>query len=101
MRPPSPPLFAQRGHRRASSALDQPTRIILRQIARCPARSGVTGAASRWPSGLVVTSMQWMDAIDRMVDVYFFDGQVQDVTVGFGDAQSSRGDARASTACPA
>ena len=34
----------------------------------------------------VLVSLQWLDAIDRIVDVYFFEGQRQDVTVGFGEA---------------
>jgi putative ABC transport system permease protein len=33
--------------------------------------------------------MQWIDAINRMVDVYFLDAQAQDVSIGFGEPRSS------------
>ena len=39
--------------------------------------------------GLLVMALQWPDAIDRMLEIYFFEGQRQDVTVGFGEAKSS------------
>jgi putative ABC transport system permease protein len=91
MRPPSPPLFRRTrlANIDAVSALDQPTRIILRQIARWPGRSFFTSAGIGLAVAVVVTSMQWMDAIDHMVDVYFDQAQVQDVTVGFVTARSS------------
>jgi putative ABC transport system permease protein len=37
----------------------------------------------------LVTALQWPDAIDRMLEVYFFDGQRQDVTVGLADVRGS------------
>jgi putative ABC transport system permease protein len=91
MRPPSPPLFRRTrlANIDAVSALDQPTRIILRQIARWPGRSFFTSAGIGLAVAVVVTSMQWMDAIDHMVDVYFDQAQVQDVTVGFVNPRAS------------
>jgi putative ABC transport system permease protein len=85
MRPPSPPLFRRTrlANIDAVGGIDQPTRIILRQIARWPARSFLTSAGIGLAVAVVVTSMQWMDAIDHMVDVYFGQAQVQDLTVGF------------------
>ena len=91
MRPPSPPLFRRTrlANIDAVSALDQPTRIILRQIARWPGRSFFTSAGIGLAVAVVVTSMQWMDAIDHIVDVYFDQAQVQDVTVGFVNPRAS------------
>jgi putative ABC transport system permease protein len=91
MRPPSPPLFrrSRLANIDAVSALDQPTRIILRQIARWPGRSFFTSAGIGLAVAVVVTSMQWMDAIDHIVDVYFDQAQVQDVTVGFVHPRAS------------
>ncbi len=91
MRPPAPPLF----HRtRAASLeggrwLEQPTRIVLRQIFRWPGRSLMTSAGIGFSVAVLVMSMQWLDAINHMVDVYFLQAQVQNVTVGFAEPRSS------------
>ncbi len=63
MRPPAPPLFRRAGSRRSRScrALDQPTRIVLRQIARWPLRSFVTSAGI----GLAVAVLIMLDAVAR------------------------------------
>lgn len=90
MRPPSPTLFASEGiGARIEQLFDQPTRMIFRQITRFPARSGGTIFGIGMAVGLLVMALQWPDAIDRMLEVYFFEGQRQDVTVGFGEAKSS------------
>jgi hypothetical protein len=39
---------------------------------------------------VLVTSMQWLDAIDYMVDIYFRQAQVQDITVSFTEPRSER-----------
>ena len=91
MQPPAPPLF-----RRAAVAewsvgrrLDQPTRIVLRQILRRPGRSLATSAGIGLAVAVLMVSMQWLDAIRHMVDVYFLQAQAQDVTVGFADPRSA------------
>ncbi|HSN71482.1 MAG TPA: FtsX-like permease family protein [Steroidobacteraceae bacterium] len=90
MRPPSPPLF--RRTRLARHALghwlEQPTRILLRQIVRWPGRSFVTSAGIGMSVAVLITSMQWLDAIDHIVDVYFLEAQAQDMTVGFAEPRS-------------
>jgi putative ABC transport system permease protein len=90
MRPPSPTLFASEGiGARIERIFDQPTRMIFRQITRFPARSGGSIFGIAMAVGLLVTALQWPDAIDRMLEVYFFEGQRQDVTVGFSEAKTS------------
>ena len=54
--------------------LDQPTRILLRQVVRWPVRSFITTAGIAMSVAVLVTSMQWLDAIDHMVNVYFLRG---------------------------
>lgn len=85
MRPPAPPLFRRTalGRFRAFRSLDQPTRVLLRQIGRWPVRSFVTSLGIGMAVAVVVSSMMWLDAIDRIVDTYFLQAQGQDVTVGF------------------
>ena len=91
MRPPAPPMFRRSGLSRMPllRALDQPSRILLRQIARWPLRSFVTSAGVGMAVGVLIISIQWLDAIDRMVDVYFKQAQHNDMTVGFSDARSA------------
>jgi putative ABC transport system permease protein len=39
--------------------------------------------------GLLVTSLQWQDAIEQLVRVFFYEAQHQDLTVALSEAQSS------------
>lgn len=89
MRPPAPPLFRRSGLGRLPllRVLDQPTRILLRQIGRWPGRSFVTSFGIGMAVAVLVSSIQWLDAVDRMVDVYFEQAQGQDITVGFAEAR--------------
>ncbi len=91
MQPPAPPLF--RRNRlflsRFFERLDQPTRIVLRQTSRWPLRALVTSLGIAMSVAVLIVSMQWLDAIHRIVDVYFFEAQGQDLTVGLVEARSS------------
>ncbi|MGB7903516.1 MAG: FtsX-like permease family protein [Steroidobacteraceae bacterium] len=91
MQPPAPPLF--RRNRlflpRFFERLDQPTRIVLRQTSRWPLRSLVTSFGIAMSVAVLIVSMQWLDAIHRIVDVYFLQAQGQDLTVGLVEARSS------------
>ncbi len=91
MRPPAPPMYRRSalGGARAARLLDQPTRIILRQILRWPVRALLTATGVAMAVGVLITSMQWLDAIDHIAEVFFFQGQRQDATVGLIEARSS------------
>jgi putative ABC transport system permease protein len=91
MRPPAPPLFRRTALSRLGFVrhLDQPTRILLRQIVRWPGRSFLTAAGIAMSVAVLVTSMQWLDAINHMVNVYFLEAQGQDLSVGFAEPRSS------------
>ncbi|HQR24788.1 MAG TPA: FtsX-like permease family protein [Steroidobacteraceae bacterium] len=91
MQPPAPPMFRRSGvsELKIVQRLDQPTRILLRQIVRWPVRSFITTAGIAMSVAVLVTSMQWLDAINHIVDVYFLDAQGQDLSVSFGEARSS------------
>jgi len=91
MRPPAPPLFRRTALSRLGwvQRLDQPTRILLRQVLRWPVRSFITAAGIAMSVAVLVTSMQWLDAINHMVNVYFLEAQAQDLSVGFAQPRSS------------
>ena len=84
MHPPAPPLFnrTRLGSLGLARVLDQPTRIILRQLARWPGRSFLTSAGIAMAVAVMVLSLQWLDAIDHLADVYFVQAQAQDLSVG-------------------
>lgn len=90
MRPPAPPMFRRTALSRVRGfrALDQPTRILLRQIGRWPGRSFTTSLGIGLAVAVLVSSMMWLDAIEKIVDVYFLQAQGQDVTVGFAEPRS-------------
>ncbi len=91
MRPPAPPLFrrTQLARFRAARRLDQLTRIVLRQIGRWPVRSLLTSVGIGLAVAVMITSLQWTDAIDSLAEVMLEQAQTQDVTVGFPAARSS------------
>lgn len=85
MRPPAPPMFRRVGIARYAAAerLEQLTRIIIRQVWRWPMRTLTTCGGTAMAVAVLITSFQWLDAIDHMVDVYFRQAQSQDVTMIF------------------
>jgi putative ABC transport system permease protein len=89
MLPPSPPIYRQRNNiiTQLLSWLDQPTRIIFRQLARWPMRSMLTSIGVAFAVGVLVMSLSWSDAIREIIDVYFFDAQRQDITIGLSHEQ--------------
>ncbi len=89
MLPPSPPVYKQRNNiiTRLLAWLDQPTRIIFRQLARWPMRSMLTSIGVAFAIAVLVMSLSWFDAISEIIDVYFFDAQRQDITIGLTHAQ--------------
>ncbi|HSR70797.1 MAG TPA: FtsX-like permease family protein, partial [Kiloniellales bacterium] len=90
MRPPAPPLYRRTRLSGSEIArwLDQPTRIVLRRLLRSPLRAFLTSAGIAMAIAVLVTSMQWLDSIDHIVEVYFHDAQRQDATVGLVEARS-------------
>ncbi|MEQ8859066.1 MAG: FtsX-like permease family protein [Pseudomonadales bacterium] len=89
MAPPAPPVF--RRSRLASTRLwrwlDQPTRIILRNIGRWPVRAGLTAVGLSASVALLVLTLQWNDSLDYLAQTYFFDTQRQHVMLGFAETR--------------
>jgi putative ABC transport system permease protein len=88
MRPPAPEMFRHAGVPPAlARRLDNPTRMILRQIVRTPGRAAVTVAGVALAVGVLVTAMQWSDSIGYMAKNVFEDSQRQDIVVGFHEVR--------------
>lgn len=90
MRPPAPPMFRKLATARYGFAqrLEQLTRIIIRQLWRWPVRTLTTCGGIAMAVAVLITSFQWLDAIDHMVDVYFRQAQSQDVTITFAEPRA-------------
>lgn len=91
MRPPAPAGFrATLVPEGLARRLDTPTRIVLRQIARTPLRSLVTVAGVSLAVAVLVTALQWGDAIALMVRSQFSDSQRQDMMIAFHELRADR-----------
>jgi putative ABC transport system permease protein len=90
MTPPTPPIYrkSRLSHNRAARWLDQPSRIILRQIFRSPLRALFTSIGIALSVSVMVMALQWIDAIEQIVQVHFHDTQRQDMMVGLVESQS-------------
>lgn len=85
MRPPAPPAYRRRtGMARAlARRLDQPTLMILRHIARFPLRAAAAVLGTAAALALLLTALQWTDAVDFLIETEFHDLRRQDLTVSF------------------
>ena len=83
MQPPAPPVFARSalGEALFARLLDQPTRMMVRQIVRWPLRAFFTTAGIAMAVSVLISALQWLDSIDRLVEVNFYEAQRQDITV--------------------
>ncbi|WP_041375861.1 ABC transporter permease [Polymorphum gilvum] len=92
MRPPSPPVFTRTALSRSwiAAQLDQPTRMIFRQVLRWPLRSGLTVLGIAMAVAVLIISLQWADSINRLVDIQFFASQRQDATISLAEVRSSQ-----------
>ncbi len=91
MVPPSPAVFQRSrwANHRMVRWIDQPTRIMLRDIARWPLRSGLTSVGIASAVALLVLALQWEDSLDYLAQSYFFNAQHQHVSIGLSEPQAS------------
>ncbi len=91
MSPPKPPLFRSNSglFKRLMSALDEPTRIIVRQIVRWPFRAFVVAAGFAGAMAMMVLSLYFTDAVNEIARSHFNELQREDIALGFNDPQSS------------
>jgi len=89
MQQAAPPVY-RRGwlaHTIFARALDEPSRMIVRRLLRWPLRAFLASAGLAMSVGILVVALQWIDAIDSLVQTYYVQGQHQDATVSFADLQ--------------
>ena len=92
LHPEPPPLFHESLLERAGVKrfLSQGGRMILRNIARRPVKSGLTVAGVAFSCAIVTMGGLFNDAVNYMVDVQFNRSQHADLIVTFTDTTSPR-----------
>lgn len=89
MRAPPPPDYSRSVGAAVTNikAIDQQTRMILRQILRWPARAALTTLGVAASVAMLVMSLYFTDAVEVMVAQYFDVSNRQDVSVYFVEAR--------------
>lgn len=64
---------------------DQPTRMIFRRLLRWPLRAFLASAGLAMSVAVLIVALQWLDAVNTLVESYYVQGQHQDATVAFND----------------
>lgn len=92
MAPPAPTSYHGSFMQRLPflNALDQPTRMIVRHIMRWPLRAALSVLGIALSFSVLLSSMYWIDAIDRIIDVQYNLAQRDDVRVTMTDPQPLR-----------
>jgi len=70
--------------------LSQPTRMIFRHLTRWPLRTALTIAGIAFSVALMVLALFFLDSVERLIDVYFFQAQRQHMTVSFVEPRPGR-----------
>ena len=90
MSPPEPPVFRSASglSQRIMHTLDEPTRIIVRQITRWPGRTLITVLSFAGAVAMMVLSLYFSDAVDEIAQTHFDELQREDIALGFNEARS-------------
>ena len=85
MSPPAPTVYRETLLERfgLGAGLSAVGFMIVRHIARWPARSLATVIGVALAIGLLISTLQFFDSIDVMIDSFFFRTQKQDATIQF------------------
>lgn len=63
--------------------ISQPTRMIFRHVTRFPVRAGMTIIGVAFSVALMIMSLFFLDSVERVIEVYFFQAERQTLTVFF------------------
>ena len=90
MSPPPPPVYRagtveRLGRKAGFTAIGH---MVVRHIARWPARSAMTVGGVALSLGLLFSTLQFIDSSKFMLESYFFRSQQQDISVTFTEARN-------------
>lgn len=91
MSPPPPPVYRTGPVERfgAWAGFTSIGHMIVRHIARWPARSAITVLGVALSAGLLFATLQFLDSSRTMLDSFFLRGQRQDLTVTFVEPRNA------------
>jgi len=90
MVPPPPTTYHRSRFEIWLMHLSQPSRMIVRHLVRWPGRTALTIVGNAAAVAVLIGSMFFMDAIEKLIEINFERAERQDVTVSFQDAQAPR-----------
>ena len=67
----------------AQFSISQPTRMIFRHFFRFPIRAGLSVIGIAFSVGLMVASLFFMDSVEKLIQVQFFQAERQTLTISF------------------
>lgn len=69
--------------------LSEPNRMILRHFLRWPLRTGIGVLGAALAVSILVSSIFFLESLEKLIDIQFFQVQRQDVIVLFNDARDT------------
>ncbi len=93
MRPPAPAVYRQSliDRSKLMRRLSVPGQMIVRHLERWPMRALLTGSGIAMAVMLLVTLFFFFDAIDELVDSFYFRLNHQDAVIGLVEQRADRG----------
>lgn len=93
MRPPAPPIYKRSwlSKTAVADAIDAPSRMILRRLGRWPISAALSMFGIALSLSVLLLALQWDDAIDEMIENFFFRSQHQDASISLFDPAPLRG----------
>jgi len=87
MVPPPPTTYKLNAIERTGlgNAMSQPARMIMRHIIRWPMRSALTVVGVSFSGALLVTTLFFLDALDEMTEIFYFNTERQDIVITLTD----------------
>ena len=90
MVPPPPTSYHRSRFESWLKRLSQPSRMVVRHMVRWPARTGLTVLGNAAAVAVLIGSMFFMDAMEKLIEINFEKAERQDVTVSFKEAREPR-----------
>ena len=90
MVPPPPTSYHRSRFEAWFRHFSQPSRMIVRHMVRWPMRTGLTILGNAAAVAVLIGSMFFMDAMEKLIEINFEKAERQDVTVSFMDAREPR-----------
>ncbi len=88
---PQQPTFRRHARTRPAESkhwLDQPSRIVLRQLARNPLRAAIATLGMAAGVAVMVLALQWADSITALLDTEYYRAQRQDYSIALTEPRN-------------